>query len=281
MADSTKGLLKGESLVSDFNESTGTYNNADAFIQTPKYIQDSANTDRMARFFVADSLITALSDFYGTSTSQNSLLEALQNQGFFDFFITSISDSSQDRYQLQETMGDNFVLYGFNSAPEILTCSGILKNTQEDDWRVQFLEFFKKIGGISSLAKFFNYNKQNVANFVSFKYDSVFKRGALLNVSHSIQASNEMDIPFSFSFIVTKTINFTQITGSNTSSSTDIAVNTGNEAALIDGTANSVRTITNSGLRTLEPKNTAKNPALDKVLASKEKKGITKKIAGI
>ena len=208
-------------------------------------------------------------------TSQNSLLNALQNKGFFDFFLTSISDASQDRYQLTETMGKNFVLYGFNEAPEILTCSGILKNTQEDDWRVQFLEFFKKIGGIGSLAKFYRLdtNSNRSANYVTFKYDSVFKRGALLNVSHSLQAENEMDIPFSFSFIVTKTINFTQITGSN------IALNQGIEADVIAGNVDTVRTITQSGLRTLEPKNTTKHPAVNKLVASNEKKAQTIQVA--
>jgi len=233
------------------------------FAQTPKYIDDSSNTDRMARFFIADNFRDALLNFY--KTDSNAIISALENKGFFDFFITSISDSSQDRYQLTETMGENFVLYGFNKAPEIITCSGVLKNTLQDDWKVQFLEFFKKIGGISSLAKFYKYNKKDVANFISFKYDSVIKRGALLNVSHSLSAANEMDIPFSFSFIVTKTINFTQINGSS------IKLNTGTEADIINNKISTVRTITKAGLRTLEPSDTPNNPATNTLVAQNVK----------
>jgi hypothetical protein len=280
----SQGILRGEKLAknTEFDDIDEVYTNADAFAQTPKYIQDSSNTDRMARFFVADSLLKALESYYGTTASKNYLLNALNTQGYFDFFLTSVSDSSQDRYQLQETMGDNYALYGFNKAPEILTCSGILKNTQEDDWRVQFLEFFKRIGGISSLAKFYNYNigeNKKVANYITFKYDSVFKRGALLNVSHSLQASNEMDIPFSFSFIVTRTINFTQITQKSSESSSSIALNQGNESSIIDGNIGSVRTITQSGLRTLEPKDTPNNPSLNKTLANKTKNNITSTVS--
>lgn len=261
----SQGILRDE-------EAGPTNYNLGHFAQTPKYLQDSANTDRMARFFIADSLSEALVDYYSLKSSDY-LVSELRNKGFFDFFLTSISDSSQDRYQLTETMGENFVLYGFNKAPEILTCTGILKNTVEDDWKVQFLDFFKKIGGISSLAKMFNYgSKTNAANnkvknFISFKYDSYIKRGALLNVSHTLSANSEMDIAFSFTFIVTKTFSFIQTKKEGSVNNTDT------EAKIVDGTLNTIRKefITDAE-NVLEYKDSKVNPALNnkQMIAAKE-----------
>ena len=184
---------------------------AGAFAQTPKFNQDSAQQDTMARFYLGASLVKAVETFYTMDKSVSPSLNALADpkKGYFDFFLTNISESVQDRYQLSETMGENFVVYGFNSAPIILTCTGVLKNTTEDDWQIRFLDFFKKMGGVSALSKFYqnaasgSKASSNIENFVKFVYNKKTVRGALLNVSYSFSASNELDTPFSFSFLVT------------------------------------------------------------------------------
>ena len=186
-----------------------------AFSQTPKYSQDSSQQNTMARFYIGKTLVDAMESFYSMQASSSVVLNALsdKNKGYFDFLLTNISESVQDRYQLSETMGENFVVFGFNSAPVILTCTGVLKNTVEDDWQVRFLDFFKRMSGVSALAKFYqnaapgSHSSSSVENFVKFVYNKQAVRGALLNVSHSLTATNEMDVAFSFSFLVTQVIN--------------------------------------------------------------------------
>ena len=187
------------------------------FAQTPKYSTESSDFSTMARFYIADSLIDAIKVMYkgkvGSTTVLGSLLTKLQEQvnsgGYFEFLLSGISTESRQKYFLSETVGTDFALFGMGKAPEVLSCSGVLKNTKEDEWQVQFLEFFNNIGGINALAKLYQYAGNTGSrnkNYVTFQYNNRKVNGALLSVSHSISALAEMDIPFSFTFVVTKEV---------------------------------------------------------------------------
>lgn len=246
---------KGVGLLVDHGTSLGH------FSSTPKYMDHSDNSERMARFFIPDTLAEAVKKRYSRNSS-DPLIRALNGGGYFEFLISGISDSSSDRYQLVETLGKDFVVFGLGESPEIISCTGILKNTKEDDWKVKFLEFFKNIGGVSALASFYG---DNVKNFLTFKYDSNYKRGALLNVSHSLSAHSEMDIPFTFTFLVTKTINFNQSAARTGINNVDSM-----EKSILNGSNLSPKTITSSGMIVFNGGNiNRKTPKSNPVAAAK------------
>ncbi len=231
------------------------------FLNTPKHTDDSAKTTTMARFTIDETLTEAIKKKLSITAMDSSLLAGLTKDGYFEFLLTGISTSSQDRYQLIETIGDNFVLFGFGEAPEIITCQGVLKNTIENDWQVQFLEFFKKIGGISALAKFYQYAGNNVSNFVTFTYNKTVKEGALLNVSYTLSANDEMDIAFSFSYVVTGSRSLGEVGQSDTQSSTAAILQEAVAQSGITNTLAKQKKIEESNLITV-PSDSSLNPAL-------------------
>lgn len=184
------------------------------FHQTPKYAMDSTNQETLARFTVPPKLVSAIIQMYRGQTSSKTVLGKVLSKlqltgGYIDFFINNISSSERDRYFLSETLGDNFTVFGLGKEPEVLSCSGVLKNTLQDDWQVQFLELFNKIGGIRALGKLYQYGDSTGLlnqNYLNFYYNKRQVRGALLNASTTLMASNEMDMALSFSFLVTKVI---------------------------------------------------------------------------
>ena len=183
-----------------------------AFQQTPKYNPDSTDQSTMARFYIEDTLKSAIEEMYKGQTSAGTVIKSLLDKlssegGYIDFLLSSVRSEERDRYFLSETLGRNFTVFGMGKSPEVISGGGVLKNTQEDDWQVQFLEFFNKIGGVNALAKLYQYAPSsgvNNKNFLTFKYNNRWVEGALLSVSTSLDAKAELDIVFSFTFLVTK-----------------------------------------------------------------------------
>ena len=223
----SNGILADESSVS--SDPTGLW-----YQQTPKYDTDSSSQESMARFYIEEPLINAITAMYPgqtTGTILGNLLTKLKTDGggFIEFLLGNLSTSERDRYMITETLGSNFTVFGLGKEPEVLTCSGVLKNTKEDDWQVQFLEFFNKIGGIKALGKLYQFNKstgRSNKNYLTFKYNNRVVQGALLNVSTTVVAAMEMDIALTFSFLVTKVVASpsgnvgTRYVSSNTTTST-------------------------------------------------------------
>ena len=207
MVSSSKGILDDEK--SAHSDPTGLW-----YQQTPKYDMDSSSHESMARFYIEETLVDAITAMYPgqtTGTILGSLLTKLKTDGggFIEFLLGNISSSERDRYVISETLGSNFTVFGVGKEPEILTCSGVLKNTKEDNWQVQFLEFFNKVGGVRALGKLYQYNKstgRSNKNYLTFKYNNRVVQGALLSVSTTLVASMEMDIALTFAFLVTKVV---------------------------------------------------------------------------
>lgn len=210
------GLL-GDGLGGVDRSSPATYR------QTPKYGDPYAkgNANRLARFFFSSELISEINQTFnrgkGASDVQlsvnDTVLNKLSNQtaGYFEFFLQSADESFEERFQIVETLGDNYAVFGIGRKPRIFNFAGALLNSVENDWRVNFIYLFQQYISISRLAKFRGTKTKNV---VTLKYDSVFLQGAILNLRTALRADNELVVPFSFTMLVTNW-NFVDLTKLN------------------------------------------------------------------
>lgn len=203
------GILASEDLIAADSENKSVW-----FHQHPKYDPQSDSQETMASFRVKSALVSAIKAMYKGQIAAGSVLGDLipklqASGGLIEFFLSNVSASERDRYYIAETLGTNFTVFGMGKEPEILSCTGILKNTTQDDWQVQFIELFNKIGGVRALGKLYQYGASTGKfnqNFLEFTYNKRKLRGALLNVSTALVATNEMDMALSFSFLVTKVV---------------------------------------------------------------------------
>ena len=177
----------------------------ETWVMTPKYTDPfSPDVDRrMAKFIISADLATIIAKVNPASVSGDSGYANLikQGRGFFDFFLQNIDESVEDKFQLVETLGDSYAIFGLGQKPKIFTYSGVLLNTKENDWRLNFIQMYDKYISISRLAKF--HQNGVSSNQVTLIYDTVTVRGALLNLRTTLRADNEIAVPFSFSMLIT------------------------------------------------------------------------------
>ena len=120
------------------------------------------------------------------------------------FVLASASEASQEKYQLFQTF-DQDLIYFFDRNPHIYTYGGVLFNGQDisDDtrfnWRGRFQELYEtKLRGTKCV--------ENNARAI-LTYEDVVREGYLLNFQMTEDASNPMNIPFSFLFFITRETN--------------------------------------------------------------------------
>ena len=189
--------------VSDPNSQSAS--KRETWVMTPKYNDPfSPDVDRkMAKFIISMDLAAIIAKVNPASVSGDSGYANLikQGRGFFDFFLQNIDESVEDKFQLVETLGDSYAIFGLGQKPKIFTYSGVLLNTKENDWRLNFIQMYDKYISISRLAKF--HQNGVSSNQVTLIYDTVTVRGALLNLRTTLRADNEIAVPFSFSMLIT------------------------------------------------------------------------------
>ena len=188
---------------------------SNTYVMTPKYNDPfSGDTDRkIARFKISIALLDAINGSLGAADSTSSTINttgskilsklANQNRGYFDFFLQGADETFDDKFQVVETLGDSYAVFGLGKKPLVWSYTGILLNTKENEWRINFIKMFEKYLSISKLA---SYRGRTADNQVSFLYDGMIAKGALLNLRTQLRAANEMSTSFAFSMLVTKLI---------------------------------------------------------------------------
>lgn len=122
--------------------------------------------------------------------------------GFMDFILQRVDETFQEKYQVVETLSDNFIIYCFGQRATPFTYSGMLYNTWQDDQRVWMLRMYRDILRGTQLAR--------RRKLVRIRYDSVIVSGVLLSLTQSIQGDLIDGVPFSFVLQPTHYIIFTQ-----------------------------------------------------------------------
>ena len=126
------------------------------------------------------------------SVSMNQSQNGITNK-FKQFILTGIQESSQERMQIAEGSKE-YALYFFGSKPEVVTISGILKNTQDNPWSMNMLFAWENYMRGTVLAE---------KGWIFRLYaDGILYEGYPFNFSRNKAAGQDFTVPFSFSFVI-------------------------------------------------------------------------------
>lgn len=188
------------------------------YLCTPKYWPAHDDNRRMARLYIPNSLFTVITNLYPQARSDKTLRSLTSNEpnsqaaGFFNFLLQSVQEAHSENVQVVQTLADNFVTFSMGSRPPVFAYGGTLINSQEDDWRTQFLTLYSSYLRASKMAKFGGRsNNKPIKNYTFIKYDNVYVRGVMLSLNMSMAAENELAVPFSFQYLVHDIILFKQV----------------------------------------------------------------------
>ena len=113
--------------------------------------------------------------------------------GFIDFLLTSAQESFQEKYQVVESLSDNFIVYTFGQRAPTFNYSGVLLNTYQDDQRVWMLRLYHDILRGTQLAR-----RRKLARL---RYDSVIVSGIFVMHGQGLQGGDRDSAQFQFAFI--------------------------------------------------------------------------------
>lgn len=116
--------------------------------------------------------------------------------GYIDFLLQQANHQLNEKFQVIETLSDNYVAFFFGQSAPIFQYSGSLMNTYQDDWTINMLRLYQSMGRGSQLAR------RGVLFYL--KYDSIIVSGSLLNFNWTLTGDVEIVVPFSFNFLVRK-----------------------------------------------------------------------------
>lgn len=128
--------------------------------------------------------------------------------GFIDFLLTQVNEQFSEKYQIVETLSDNYVVYLFGRAAPMFSYSGVLLNTYQDDQRVWMTRLYQDVLRGTQLAR--------RRKLLRLRYDSVIVSGVMLNLNMQIVADQEDRVPFTFNFIPTQYVIYTAAVGAPT-----------------------------------------------------------------
>jgi hypothetical protein len=209
---------------------TQSASDPNTYVLTPKYNDPySGDSERkIARFRISPELLAAIQSSIGGADSTTSTLNisgnrilnklANQNRGYFDFFLEGTDETFDEKFQVVETLGDSYAVFGLGKKPFVWSFTGSLLNSQENEWRINFIRMFEKYLSISRLASFRSGTRDNQ---VSLIYDGMVAKGALLNLRTQLRAKNELATTFAFSMLVTKLTSTSNLSVATTTDETD------------------------------------------------------------
>lgn len=128
--------------------------------------------------------------------------------GFVDFLLTQANEQFSEKFQVVESLSDNFVIYVFGQAAPMFSYAGLLLNTYQDDQRVWMTRLYQDVLRGTQLAR--------RRKLLRLRYDSVIVSGVMLDLKMSIVADQEDRVPFSFNFIPTQYVIYTPALGNPT-----------------------------------------------------------------
>lgn len=183
-----------------------------SYMSTPKYLSDHTDTRKMARFYIPNSLFAEVLKVFPKAQTDpifnrlNSVKDKTYG-GFYNFLLQNVSESHSENVQVVQTLSDNYITFSMGAKPPIFSYSGVLINSQEDDWNTEFFLLYSQYLRASKLAQFSN---AGINNTSLLKYDNKYVRGSMITLSTSLQAQNELAVSFNFQFLVKDIFVFTQ-----------------------------------------------------------------------
>lgn len=116
--------------------------------------------------------------------------------GYIDFLLQQAGHSVGEKFQVVETLSDNYVSFFFGQKAPFFNYSGTLINTYQDDWAMRMFRLYRDIARGSQLAR------RGLLFYL--RYDSMIVSGVLTAFNFSLQAEIEMAVPFTLQMLVKK-----------------------------------------------------------------------------
>jgi hypothetical protein len=134
-----------------------------------------------------------------TSLGKGILKDAINSEkGYDSFLLTDIQCSLEEKLQVVEVFGDAEVSYYFGRQPVMFTLSGILIDSPDNNWFIEFLEMYSHVMRGSQLAR--NYE------LIQIVLPSLTLIGTISGMNFSQNANRDVDVPFSIRFLAKKII---------------------------------------------------------------------------
>jgi hypothetical protein len=196
--------LKQTNSVSDLIRSTLTFDDTDKDEYDSRYIsmdakyspEDGSNIS-FIRIVNARTRQTVWPDFTATDTPS----PGITTNKFKQFIVSQMSNPMQERMQIVETNAEYQALF-FNSKPEIMQISGVLKNTIQNPWTVNMIFLWDdKMRGTKLVES---------GNVCQLFIDGELFEGYPFNFQRSKIAGNDFAVQFSMGFLIRNRVTIDQ-----------------------------------------------------------------------
>lgn len=167
--------------------SGGTYGQSTEFTNrgTPSSIKLLTGSDsRLLSGITSAGLYASLSDTMEDLTSE---------KGFSNFLLTDIQTQFTEKVQVSEMFGDTEVVYYFGKSPVTFNLSGLLIDSVDNNWFVDFIEAYQHIFRGTQLAQNYELVQINLPNMQII--------GTIMSLGYSQNAARDTDIPFSITIL--------------------------------------------------------------------------------
>jgi len=154
----------------------------------------------------------------GTS-SKGVLSDAINGgtyKGYASFLLTDIRGNLDEKVQVVEVFGDAEVAYYFGRQPITMQLSGMLIDSADNNWFIEWMEMYAHVLRGTQLAR--NYE------LVKIVTPNMSLIGTITRTSWSQNSARDVDIPFDFTILVKQIIPL-PVVGSGTPLSSDTGVN--------------------------------------------------------
>jgi hypothetical protein len=120
----------------------------------------------------------------------------LKGKAYVGFILTAAQESHTEKVEIVPLPGDSFASYFYGANPRTYSFSGILLNTDQDQWRDSFEQIYEKYlrGSVSS----------RDFSIVQVSYSGRVVSGWLTNMSQQLNSENDHYASFSFSVLVSR-----------------------------------------------------------------------------
>lgn len=114
--------------------------------------------------------------------------------GYAEFLITDVQCVLDEKLQITETFGDGEVIYYFGRSPIIFSLSGILVDSQDNSWFIDWINMYGHVMRGTQLAQNYSLLKLVLPNMTLV--------GSIPHMSYHQSSINDVQIQFEFQFIV-------------------------------------------------------------------------------
>ena len=120
----------------------------------------------------------------------------VKDKAYVGFILTGVQETHSEKLEIVPLPGDSFASYFYGASPRQFGFSGILLNTEQDQWRDTFEQIYEKYlrGSVSS----------RDFSIVQVSYNGRIVSGWLTNLSQQMNGDNDLMASFSFSVLVSR-----------------------------------------------------------------------------